>query len=87
MLFSAWEVGGLLWQELPGLPPFLHPRLRPVPFPTQFPGPLNTQEAIKYLNPVCAGASQVAPATALHILGWITKAFKGSLAAQGPEGR
>lgn len=40
---------GLLWQELPRLPAPL-PRFKPVPFPAQFPGPLNTREAIKYLN-------------------------------------
>lgn len=63
---SSW------WGESPTLlafpalpPPFPVPT---VPFPSQFPGPLNTREAIKYLNQGCE-QSQVAPATALHILG------------------
>lgn len=56
-----------------------------MPFPSQFPGPLNTREAIKYLN-LGSVVGQVVPATALHILGWIIVFQRVFFGAPGPGG-
>lgn len=67
------------WGTAPlGIPGVPYPSLplRPVPLPSQFPGPLNTREPIQHFSLGCV-MGQVARATTLLILGWISKPFKG----------